>query len=154
MTEAGHTGFDLSNFLETAGLGPRLVQVKPKHIFFAQGELADSVFYLLAGRAKLTVRSGNGKEAILTLLSAGDFVGEESLAGVVGRRIASATANEQTGFGKEVFTISLQQGTVLVSDLNARTYFRKRASVQWIAGMPVAQVAHSVSISFGYAPKM
>lgn len=94
MAEAGHTVFDLAAFLKTAGLGRRLVQVKPNHVFFAQGEPADSVFYLRTGRAKLTVVSSNGKEATITLLSAGDFVGEESIAGVVGRRIASANLLE------------------------------------------------------------
>ena len=36
--------------------------------------------------------SQNGKEATITLLSAGDFVGEESLAAVPGLRLATATA--------------------------------------------------------------
>jgi CRP-like cAMP-binding protein len=54
--------------------------------------IADSVFYLQKGRAKLTVVSKNGKEATITLLSTGDFVGEESLAGAVGLRLATATA--------------------------------------------------------------
>ena len=49
------------------------------------------MFYLQTGRAKLTVISKNGKEATITLLGAGDFVGEEALAGAVGRRLATAT---------------------------------------------------------------
>ncbi|MGD0783725.1 MAG: cyclic nucleotide-binding domain-containing protein, partial [Candidatus Aminicenantales bacterium] len=50
------------------------------------------VFYLQKGRAKLTVVSKNGKEATITLLAAGDFVGEESLATVSGLRLATASA--------------------------------------------------------------
>jgi len=50
------------------------------------------VFYLQKGRARLTVVSQNGKEATITLLFATDFVGEESLAGIVGLRLATATA--------------------------------------------------------------
>ena len=61
--------------------------VKPNQTFFAQGDPADSVFYLQSGRAKLTVVSHGGKEATVTLLSAGDFVGEESLAAVPGLRL-------------------------------------------------------------------
>jgi CRP/FNR family cyclic AMP-dependent transcriptional regulator len=38
------------------------------------------------------VVSQSGKEATITLLSAGDFVGEESLAAVLGMRLATATA--------------------------------------------------------------
>jgi CRP/FNR family transcriptional regulator, cyclic AMP receptor protein len=84
--------FDVAAFLKSTGLGRRIVQLKPRDVFFAQGNAADSVYYLQTGRAKLTVVSKNGKEATITLLSAGDFVGEESLAGVVGLRMAAATA--------------------------------------------------------------
>jgi len=84
--------FDLSAFLAHAGLGRRIVTFKPRATIFAQGSSADCVFYLQTGRVKLTVLSTSGKEATITLLSAGDFVGEESMAGVVGPRMASATA--------------------------------------------------------------
>jgi len=84
--------FDVETFLATAGLGRKIVQVQAKQIFFAQGNPADSIFYLQKGRAKLTVVSVNGKEATITLLTSGDFVGEESLAAVAGLRMATATA--------------------------------------------------------------
>jgi CRP/FNR family transcriptional regulator, cyclic AMP receptor protein len=84
--------FDAAAFLAHAGLGRRIVLVKPAQAFFTQGDPADSVFYLQSGRAKLTVVSLNGKEATITLLAAGDFVGEESLATVPGLRLATATA--------------------------------------------------------------
>jgi CRP/FNR family cyclic AMP-dependent transcriptional regulator len=84
--------FDPSTFLANAGLGRRLVRLKAKHHFFTQGSPADCVFYLQSGRARLTVVSKAGKEATITLLAAGDFVGEESLAGAVGLRMATATA--------------------------------------------------------------
>jgi CRP/FNR family cyclic AMP-dependent transcriptional regulator len=92
MTELKNTTFDPAAFLANAGLGRRIVQVKAKQSFFSQGSTADSIFYLQKGRAKLTVVSTNGKEATITLLSAGDFVGEESIAGAVGLRLATATA--------------------------------------------------------------
>ena len=92
MAEFREAPFDVAAFLANAGLGRRIVQLKPKQVFFSQGNPADSVFYLQKGRAKLTVVSKSGKEATIALLAAGDFVGEESLAGVVGLRLASATA--------------------------------------------------------------
>src|SRR6202042_1386970 len=92
MAELTKTAFDVATFLEKAGLGRRIVQLKPKQVFFSQGNPADSIFYLQKGRAKLTVVSNNGKEATITLLSASDFVGEESLAAVVGLHMATATA--------------------------------------------------------------
>jgi CRP/FNR family cyclic AMP-dependent transcriptional regulator len=84
--------FEVATFLANAGLGRRIVRFKSKGIFFSQGSFADCVFYLQIGRAKLTVLSKNGKEATITLLSAGAFIGEESIAGVAGLRMATATA--------------------------------------------------------------
>src|ERR1035437_1975062 len=84
--------FDLATFLVTAGVGRRLVQLKPKQVFFAQGSSADSIFYLQTGRAKLTVVSHEGKEATIALIPAGEFVGEESLASVGVLHMATATA--------------------------------------------------------------
>jgi CRP/FNR family cyclic AMP-dependent transcriptional regulator len=84
--------FDAGAFLANAGLGRRIVELKPKEAFFCQGDKADSVFYLQKGRAKLTVVSHGGKEATITFLSVGEFVGEESLAAIVGLRLTTATA--------------------------------------------------------------
>ena len=92
MAEAKKTAFDLALFLANAGLGRRIVRLRAKQAFFCQGSPADSIFYLQSGRAKLTVTSRNGKEATITLLSQGEFIGEESIAGVVGLRLATATA--------------------------------------------------------------
>jgi CRP-like cAMP-binding protein len=84
--------FDTYQFLAHAGLGRRILQFAPKETFFLQGDVADSVFYLQKGRAKLTVVSAGGKEATITLLSPSDFVGEESLAAISGFRLATASA--------------------------------------------------------------
>jgi len=92
MIEQKRAPFDVEAFLATAGMGRRIVQVQAKQAFFSQGDPADSIFFLQEGRAKLTVVSTGGKEATLTLLSAGDFVGEESIAAVIGLRLATATA--------------------------------------------------------------
>ncbi len=92
MADLRNTTFDAADFLAKAGLGRRIVQIKPKQPLFSQGNPADSIFYLQKGRAKLTVVSTNGREATITLLSAGDFIGEESLASVGGLRMATATA--------------------------------------------------------------
>jgi CRP/FNR family cyclic AMP-dependent transcriptional regulator len=92
MIESESIKFDAADFLAKAGLGRRIVRLKPKHIFFSQGNPADSVFYLQKGRAKITVISERGTEATITLLAPGDFIGEESIAGAVGLRLATATA--------------------------------------------------------------
>src|SRR5580658_1029923 len=92
MTERKDDIFDLAAFLTNAGLGRRILHLRAKETFFSQGSAADSIFYLQRGRAKLTVVSTAGKEATVALLTAEDFVGEESLAGSVGLRLATATA--------------------------------------------------------------
>jgi CRP/FNR family cyclic AMP-dependent transcriptional regulator len=92
MAKPQETAFNAAAFLEKAGLGRRIVQLKAKQAFFSQGGHADSIFYLQNGRAQLTVVSKTGKEATIALLSAGDFVGEESLASVGGLCMATATA--------------------------------------------------------------
>jgi len=84
--------FDPAVFLAHAGLGRRIVELADKETFFVQGDPADSIFYLRHGRARLTVVSENGKEATITILSAGDFVGEAALATVPGLRLSTATA--------------------------------------------------------------
>ena len=48
---------------------------------FMQGQPADSLFFLLRGKVKLSVTSSEGKEAIVATLGDGDFFGEGCLAG-------------------------------------------------------------------------
>ena len=91
MVELDRPDFDVAAFLTAARLGRR-IQLTPKQSFFSQGDSADSIYYLQKGRAKLTVVSPAGKEATIAILSDGDFVGEESLAAVLGRRLATAVA--------------------------------------------------------------
>ena len=86
------TCFDPAVYLTQAGLGRKIIHVKPRRAFFAQGDPADCVFYLQTGRVKLTVISKTGKEATIALLGAKDFVGEEAMAGTPGLRMATATA--------------------------------------------------------------
>src|SRR5271168_656588 len=83
--------FNPSDFLTKAGMG-RTVSKFPKGTrIFAQGDGADSVFYIQKGKAKVTVVSAQGKEAVVAVLGAGDFCGEGCLAGQ-SRRMATASA--------------------------------------------------------------
>jgi CRP-like cAMP-binding protein len=86
------TAFNTAHYLRTEGEGRKIVTLKAKQVFFSQGGAADSVFYLQTGRAKLTVVSKKGKEATVTLLAAGDFMGEESLTSEGALRMATASA--------------------------------------------------------------
>jgi CRP-like cAMP-binding protein len=92
MDGAARKHFDSAVYLATEGPGRKIVRLKAKQVFFSQGSSADSVFYLQAGRAKLTVVSKRGKEATVTLLAAGDFVGEEAITAAGALRMATASA--------------------------------------------------------------
>jgi CRP-like cAMP-binding protein len=92
IVEKSNPPFDAAAFLAHAGLGRKIVELKPNEAFFSQGDSADSVYYLQKGRAKLTVVSSSGKEATITLIAGNDFVGEGALAAVPGLRLATATA--------------------------------------------------------------
>src|SRR5579864_1918073 len=82
--------FDPKTFLARAEKGRTLVDYRKNGKVFAQGDAADSVFYIQKGKIKLTVVSQHGKEAVVAILGAGDFFGEGCLAGQP-QRMASAT---------------------------------------------------------------
>ena len=90
MNGLNKAAFDPTNYLSNFGVGRRIVRFKTKQVFYLQGADADAVFYILTGRAKLTVVSKEGKESTVSLVAAGDFVGEESLAGALRQATASA----------------------------------------------------------------
>ena len=93
LSKPGTKTFDSEAFLSSEGIGRRIIHLKPKGAFFAQGADCNCVFYLLNGRAKLTVVSHEGKEATITHIAPGDFAGEEAIAGAAGGlRMATATA--------------------------------------------------------------
>src|SRR6201988_595872 len=83
--------FDPNTFLATIGEGRKSLAVSKKQGIFAQGDVADAVFYIQKGRVKLTVVSKIGREATIGILSAGNFFGEGSLAGQA-LRMGSAAA--------------------------------------------------------------
>jgi CRP/FNR family cyclic AMP-dependent transcriptional regulator len=84
--------FNPGEFLASAGLDRKILEINNKQRIFAQGDAADSVFYIQKGRVKLSVISAAGKEAILALLNPGEFIGEDSILVSDARRMATATA--------------------------------------------------------------
>jgi CRP/FNR family transcriptional regulator, cyclic AMP receptor protein len=84
--------FDPQAFLASVGVGRTVHLFKPKQAVFSQGERADTVFYIQEGAVRLSVVSHHGKEATLSLLGPGDFLGEGCLASDQPIRLATATA--------------------------------------------------------------
>jgi CRP/FNR family transcriptional regulator, cyclic AMP receptor protein len=83
--------FDPYTFLATIGDGRKFLAVPKKNVVFTQGDRADAVFYIQAGKVRLTVVSKTGKEATIGILKEGDFFGEGALAGQI-VRMGSAEA--------------------------------------------------------------
>jgi CRP/FNR family cyclic AMP-dependent transcriptional regulator len=83
--------FDPKTFLSTIDWGRTIVTFPKKRTIFAQGDSADSVFYIQNGKIKLTVVATNGKEATIGILNQGDFFGEGCITGQA-LRMCSVTA--------------------------------------------------------------
>ena len=88
----GNTVFDPKAFLERAGLGKKIVNLRKDETAFAQGDPADTIFYVQKGRVRVTVTSAHGKEATITLVGAGEFLGEGCMVSAHPLRLATATA--------------------------------------------------------------
>src|SRR3984885_4274197 len=86
--------FDATTFLTKPGKGRTLTNYLKNHTVFSQGDPADSIFYIHKGKIKLTVVSKSGKEAVVAILGAGDFFGEECLAGKSLRMAKAITMSE------------------------------------------------------------
>src|SRR5713101_1524829 len=86
--------FDTLGFLAKVGTGKTILKFGKNENVFAQGDVADTVFYVQSGKVKLTVLSEQGKEAVVAILEPGQFFGEGCLNGHP-RRIATTTAMEE-----------------------------------------------------------
>jgi CRP/FNR family cyclic AMP-dependent transcriptional regulator len=73
--------FNPQTFLAQAGDSRTILQCQKHQILFAQGDTATAVFYVQAGRVKLSTVSQQGKEAVVAILAPGNFFGEGCLAG-------------------------------------------------------------------------
>src|SRR5207342_3366865 len=83
--------FDPKSFLAKVGEGRSIDRYRKDQIVFTQGDPADAVFYIQKGKAKVTVVSEQGKEAVVAMFGTNEFFGEGCLAGQA-QRIATVTA--------------------------------------------------------------
>jgi CRP-like cAMP-binding protein len=88
--------FNPQTFLKQVGSGKTNLTCLNKQILFSQGDKADAVFYIQAGKVKLTVVSQQGKEAIVAILEQGGFFGEGCLAGQLVCMASATTAEDST----------------------------------------------------------
>jgi CRP/FNR family cyclic AMP-dependent transcriptional regulator len=83
--------FDPKAFLSTVGRGHTVSDLRKDEVVFLQSAAADAVFYIQKGKIKIVVASPQGKEAVVGVMSPGDFFGEGCLIGQP-LRLATATA--------------------------------------------------------------
>jgi CRP/FNR family cyclic AMP-dependent transcriptional regulator len=90
MARAGKAVFDAQVFFANVGAGKTILEFQKHQNVFAQGDVADTVFYIQKGKLKVTVLSDQGKEAV-GILGPGQFCGEGCMNGHK-LRISTATA--------------------------------------------------------------
>lgn len=94
MATIKRTPADWEALLAGITRGKTVVEYSADQHIFAQGQAADSIFYVRKGKVKLSVISQQGKEAIVATLSAGDFLGEGCLAGQPLRMSTATTVTD------------------------------------------------------------
>ncbi len=87
--QKGGISFDPQVFLATVGVARSITQCPKDYKIFSQGDPAESVFYIQQGKVKLKVKSKQGKEAVIAILGAGEFLGEACL---IGQTVCLVTA--------------------------------------------------------------
>jgi CRP-like cAMP-binding protein len=83
--------FDPQDFLGRAAVGRATEKYEKNWKIFSQGEVADTVFFIQKGKVKITVLSEQGKEAVVAIVSEGQFFGEGCLLGAELRASTSQT---------------------------------------------------------------
>ena len=94
MGKAAKNGFNPRVFLAKVGAGKTISKYRKDQIVFAQGDIADRLFYIQEGKVKIVVISDQGKEAVVAVMEPECFFGEGCLNGQA-LRIATATAMEE-----------------------------------------------------------
>ena len=84
---------EVFTFLNSPGVSKKRIEFRKRQRLFSQGEPANHVFYIQEGSIKVAVTSTGGKEAVVSILGAGDFLGEGCL---VGQPLWIATATAMT----------------------------------------------------------
>jgi CRP/FNR family cyclic AMP-dependent transcriptional regulator len=92
MAPRRQRAFDPKSFLAKVGEGRSIDRFGKDQIVFSQGDPADAVFYIQKGKAKVTVVSEQGKEAVVAIFGTNEFFGEGCLAGQ-GQRISTVTTS-------------------------------------------------------------
>jgi CRP/FNR family transcriptional regulator, cyclic AMP receptor protein len=87
--------FSLSRHLTNLVPGSLAIRFQAGQAIFCQGDAADAIYYIRRGTVKLTAVSKGGREAVVGILKAGAFFGEECLVDKL-KRMTTASAMSST----------------------------------------------------------
>jgi CRP/FNR family transcriptional regulator, cyclic AMP receptor protein len=119
-------GFDTEKFLREAGEGRTVLIFKQGTSIFKQSEPAELVYYLQRGRAKETIISDNGREAVVDILEEGNFFGTGALDGVPrGSTVTAVTLCVVTAITRDALAMGFNRPEFVQVFL---TYLRQRNS--------------------------
>jgi CRP/FNR family transcriptional regulator, cyclic AMP receptor protein len=92
--QAARGVFDPKAFLRRPDAGISIEKYAKNQKIFSQGDVADVVFFLQKGKVKTTVLSEQGKEAVVGIVTEGQFFGENCLEGAALRTATSHAMEE------------------------------------------------------------
>lgn len=81
-----------TQLLLTSRLRTKVAHYPKSRNVFRQGDDSDAVMFIESGTVKITIVNAQGKEAVITLLVAGDFLGESCVSSGSPVRLTTATA--------------------------------------------------------------
>jgi len=92
MRVSTSTHLHLEPQLSSLGKAIKTDYFRRNQIIFSRGDRSDSIFYIQKGSVKLTLTSRQGKEAVIALLTKGNFFGDSAFASERPPRPDSAVA--------------------------------------------------------------
>src|ERR1051325_3910785 len=136
--------FDVKKFLATSGRDHSIKKFPKGAVIFEQGGPADAIFFIRGGKVKITVLSTRGKEAVVGVLSVGQFFGEGALNGqqvrmstatsmddctivTLSRWLMLRTLKEQPGGKVKITVLSTRGKEAVVGVLSVGQFFGEGA---------------------------
>jgi CRP/FNR family transcriptional regulator, cyclic AMP receptor protein len=89
-------GFDPEFYLDSPLVAKQVANFAKGQTVYSQGEQCSSVLFIKSGIVKLSATNEDGKESVIAILEAGDFLGEACLSDASYERAAMALAMEST----------------------------------------------------------
>jgi hypothetical protein len=126
MAERKSQPVDWETMLSGISHGKTVKEYSANRNLFRQGDPADSIFFLRSGKVKLTVISNQGKEAIVAIPNAGEFLGEGCLAGQPARRQIARLSGSRGRNWRACSTLSTPSPKYLSLICHAATFDMKR----------------------------